>query len=274
MGMKLKPKTGTALVRHAAVAGQFYPDDPQELRADVERFLAAAKAVETVPKAVIAPHAGYFYSGPIAGSAYAGLARGRDSIRRVVLLGPSHHVAFAGLATSSAEAFESPLGRVPVDMKALDLLLSRLPQVTTRDEAHRHEHSLEVQLPFLQVALGEFQLVPLVVGDATAAAVGEVLDTLWGGAETCIVVSSDLSHYLNYKTAQQTDSATARSIEALDWARLEGEQACGCRPIRGLLKVAKERGLCCRTVNLRNSGDTAGRRDRVVGYGAFVFTEG
>jgi hypothetical protein len=268
--------TGSAApaVRPPAVAGQFYPDDPEELKKAVNGFLADATAPcdDAVPKAVIAPHAGYMASGPIAGSAYACLRRGRDTFKRVVLLGPSHFVAFRGLAASSAGIFQSPLGSVPVDQEAVGHARA-LPQVTTLDAAHRNEHSLEVHLPFLQIALGQFKLVPLVVGDATPVQVGEVLNTLWGGSETCIVVSSDLSHYLDYATAQETDQCTARLIESLNWEELEADQACGCRPIRGLLWVARQRGLRCRTVDLRNSGDTFGRRDRVVGYGAFVFLQ-
>ncbi len=260
-------------MRLPAVVGQFYPADPGELRAEVTAFLAAAKTAEgKIPKAIIAPHAGYMYSGPIAGSAYACLARGRDRFKRVVLLGPSHFVGFDGLAASSATVFQSPVGPVPVDDDALARIRA-LPQVTTLDAAHAHEHSLEVQLPFLQIALAEFKLVPLVVGEASAEEVGGVLNELWGGDETCIVISSDLSHYHDYRTAQQADRETARLIESLNWQRLHGNQACGCRPIGGLLWVAKARGLRCQTVDLRNSGDTSSGHDRVVGYGAFVFTE-
>jgi MEMO1 family protein len=273
MRARFKSAAKTPAVRLPAVAGQFYPENPEELRAMVGSFLAAAKIVsDTIPKAIIAPHAGYPYSGPIAGSAYACLARGRGLFKRVVLLGPSHFVGFDGLAVSSASVFQSPLGPIPVDEEAL-ILVRALPQVTTLDAAHQREHSLEVHLPFLQIALGEFKLVPLVVGDATANEVGAVLNELWGGGETCIVVSSDLSHYHDYPTAQQMDHETARTIETLNWQDLGGDQACGCRPICGLLCVAKERGLRCRTVDLRNSGDTSGGRDRVVGYGAFIFTE-
>jgi AmmeMemoRadiSam system protein B len=261
-------------VRFPAVAGQFYPENPKDLRTMVNDFLAAAKIVsDKIPKAIIAPHAGYPYSGPIAGSAYACVARGRDRFRRVVLLGPSHFVAFPGLAASSASVFQSPLGPIPVDEEALARVRA-LPQVTTLDAAHQHEHSLEVHLPFLQIALGEFKLVPLVVGKAASDEVAAVLNELWGGRETCIVVSSDLSHYHDYQTAQQMDRETARAIELLNWQTLGSDQACGYQPIRGLLHVAKTRGLRCRTVDLRNSGDTAGGRERVVGYGAFVFTEG
>lgn len=259
--------------RLAAVAGQFYPDDPDELRAQVSGYLACAQSVtDEPPKAVIAPHAGYMYSGPIAGSAYACLAQGRDTIRRVVLLGPSHYESFRGLAASTASAFASPLGTVPMDEAALEKA-GTLAQLTYLDQAHRQEHSLEVHLPFLQVALGDFTLVPLLVGKASPEEVAQVLEKLWGGAETCIVVSSDLSHYLGYEEAQATDRAAAAAIEALDLDALEPDQACGCRPIRGLLRAARDHGLRCRTLDLRNSGDTAGRRDRVVGYGAFAFLE-
>ena len=268
----LKSASSDPTVRQPAVAGQFYPDDPEELRSEVKGFIAAAKTgTDKIPKAIIAPHAGYMYSGPIAGSAYTCLARGRDRLERVVLLGPSHFAGFDGLAAGSAAVFQSPLGPIPVDEAALTRI-RKLPQVTTLDAAHRHEHSLEVHLTFLQVALGKFKLVPLVVGDATAEEVGEVLNELWGGGETGIVVSSDLSHYHDYETAQQTDHETARIIESLNWQDLDGGQACGCRPVGGLLWAANKRGLHCHTVDLRNSGDTSGSRDRVVGYGAFVFT--
>lgn len=274
MRVRFKSASDGPAVRQPAVAGQFYPADPEELRAEVNGFLAAAQTAEgKIPKAIIAPHAGYRYSGPIAGSAYACLARGRGRLKRVVLLGPSHFVGFEGLAASSATVFQSPLGPVPVEEEALARVRA-LPQVTTLDAAHAHEHSLEVHLPFLQIALAEFKLVPLVVGDATAEEVGGVLNELWDGNETSIVVSSDLSHYHDYRAAQQIDRDTARLVEALNWKDLGGDQACGCRPIGGLLWAAKARGLCCRTVDLRNSGDTSGSRDRVVGYGAFVLTEG
>ena len=225
------------------------------------------------PKAIIVPHAGYAYSGPVAASAYAQLAPARETIKRVVLLGPSHFMLFDGLAASGAEAFATPLGTVPVDTAAVRDICSRLPQVSVRDEAHTDEHALEVQLPFLQVVLADFKIVPLLVGDASDEEITEVIKALWGGDETRLVISSDLSHYHDYQTAQQTDSGTARTIESLNWKALGVEQACGRMPICGLLCAAKERGLRCRTVDLRNSGDTSGGRDRVVGYGAFVFTE-
>jgi len=268
-----KPASKGPAVRPPAVAGQFYPADPEELRAEVKDFIAAAKkGTDKIPKAIIAPHAGYMYSGPIAGSAYASLARGRDQFKRVVLLGPSHFVGFDGLAASSATVFQSPLGPVSVDEESLARIRA-LPQVTTLDAAHQREHSLEVHLPFLQIALGDFSLVPLVVGDATAEEVGGVLNELWGADETCIVISSDLSHYHDYPTAQQTDRKTARLVELLTWQGLDGDRACGCRPIGGLLWTAKLHGLRCHTLDLRNSGDTSGSRDRVVGYGAFAFTK-
>lgn len=272
MPAKFETPSDAPTVRLPAVAGRFYPEHPAKLRAMVKGFLAAAKtALDKIPKAIIAPHAGYEYSGPIAGSAYACLLDGRNSIKRVVLLGPSHCVAFSGLAACSAKAFQSPLGSVLVDEESL-VRIRALPQVTILDAAHENEHSLEVQLPFLQIVLDEFKLIPLVVGDASADAVQAVLSELWGGAETCFVISSDLSHYHSYQIARQMDRDTARAIELLNGQELNDCRACGCRAICGLLRAAKEHELRCRVVDLRSSGDTSGRRDRVVGYGAFVFT--
>jgi AmmeMemoRadiSam system protein B len=256
------------------VAGQFYPDDPAELRDMVEGFLREAKVEQPLatPKAIIAPHAGYIYSGPIAASAYARLGAARDTVKRVVLLGPSHRVPFRGLAASSAEAFATPLGPVPVDAEGVRELLS-LSQVAVLDQAHAYEHSLEVHLPFLQVVLADFKIVPLVVGDASDEEVAEVIEALWGGDETRFVISSDLSHYLDYTTAQKLDQATARAIESLKPQNVGVEQACGRIPVRGLLHAARRHGLRVRTADLRNSGDTAGPRHQVVGYGAWTFEE-
>jgi len=223
-----------------------------------------------LPKAIIAPHAGYVYSGPVAGSAYARLAACGPAVRRVILLGPAHWVPVRGLAASGAGAFATPLGVVPLDEEAQEEVLV-LDQVRVVDEAHVREHSLEVQLPFLQVIFNEFSVLPLAVGTATAGDVAEVLEVLWGGAETVIVISSDLSHYNDYQTAREADRATSEAIEHL--RPLDEGQACGRRAINGLLQLARERGLSARTVDLRNSGDTAGPRDRVVGYGAYVFSE-
>src|SRR3989344_4267741 len=255
--------------RNPAVAGLFYPDNPHTLRAAVTDYLRAVPESGSVPKAIIAPHAGYIYSGPIAASAYARLKPARGKIQRVVLLGPSHRVGFRGLALSSAEFFVTPLGRIPLDREAA-AGISYLPQVRVMDVAHVQEHSLEVHLPFLQEVLGEFRLLPLVVCDASPEEVSEVLELLWGGPETLIVISSDLSHYHDYATAQKRDRATSRAIEALRCEDIGYEDACGRNPVKGLLYVARQRGLHVRTVDLRNSGDTAGARDRVVGYGAYV----
>jgi len=252
------------------VAGMFYPADPRELRSLVDTYLGGGNAAGPVPKAVIAPHAGYPYSGPVAGSAYARVAPARGRIRRVVLLGPSHRVAFSGLAAPSAQGFATPLGTVPVDQAAIEQIRS-LPQVKVLDAAHALEHSLEVHLPFLQQALGEFTLAPLAVGEATADEVADVLERLWGGPETLIVVSSDLSHYNPYRTAQRLDRATSDAIEQLAPDRIDYEQACGRIPVCGLLLAARRHGLRATTVDLRNSGDTAGPRNEVVGYGAYIF---
>lgn len=259
-------------VRPAAVAGLFYPAHAEMLRGLVRQFLAEgrARASGTSPKALIVPHAGYVYSGPVAGSAYALLEPLRDTLRRVVLLGPSHRVSFSGLALSSAEAFETPLGAVALDPAAAERLAA-LPQVHTSDAAHAQEHSLEVQLPFLQEVLGEFSLVPISAGDASAEEVAEAIDLLWGGAETLVLVSSDLSHYCDYEVARRLDRETTRAIEELRPEGLDEGSACGRVPVRGLLVSAARHGLGARTLDLRNSGDTAGPRDQVVGYGAYAF---
>lgn len=262
-----------ANVRPPAVAGQFYPRGPVELRRMVADFLRNVKPDAAVaPKAIIAPHAGYFFSGPVAASACARFAPARDVIRRVVLIGPSHHVPFQGLAASGADAFETPLGLVPVDTDAVRLICS-LPQVSLVDEAHDREHSLEVHLPFLQIVLDEFKIVPLVTGNATDLQVAEVVAALWGGPETRFVISSDLSHYRTYAEACELDLATSRAIEEFRGDDISEPQACGRIPICGLLRAARQHGLHARTVDLRNSGDIAGPRNEVVGYGAFVLEE-
>ena len=263
----------TQQIRPAAVAGMFYPGSAPVLARDVQQMLreaAPAPAPAARAKAIIAPHAGYVYSGPIAASVYAPLAALRESIRRVILLGPTHRVAVNGLALPAATAFATPLGVVPLDQPAI-ATIEPLPQVIVSDAAHALEHSLEVQLPFLQTVLAEFTLVPLAVGRASAAQVAEVLECLWGGDETLIVISSDLSHYLAYAAARATDSNTARHIVALE-PHLDHQQACGATPVNGLLLAARQHRLQARLVDLRNSGDTAGDRSRVVGYGAFAFS--
>jgi hypothetical protein len=259
--------------RKPAVAGMFYPDDPAVLARTVQTLLAgvAPPAASAAPiKALIVPHAGYVYSGPIAASAYARLQGLRGIVRRVVLLGPVHRVAVRGLALPGAQAFATPLGTVPIDPDAVQRLRA-LPQVTVSAPAHALEHSLEVQLPFLQAALGEFTLVPLAVGDAAPEEVAGVLEALWNGPETLIVVSSDLSHYLPYETAQRLDGQTCTAIRDLQPLHSH-EQACGATPVNGLLLAARRHGLQAQLLDLRNSGDTAGDRARVVGYAAFAFT--
>ena len=261
-------------VRPAAVAGLFYPGTTGVLAREVEAMLAAVNSAHAdaarPPKAIIAPHAGYVYSGAIAARVYAPLAALRGKIRRVVLLGPTHRVAVNGLALPASTAFATPLGMVPVDAQA-SAEIADLPQVVVNAAAHALEHSLEVQLPFLQTVLGEFSLVPLAVGRATAQEVAEVLERLWGGSETLIVVSSDLSHYLPYATARQVDAATVQRILALD-PHIDHEQACGATPINGLLLAARRHHLSVHLIDLRNSGDTAGDKSRVVGYGALAFS--
>jgi AmmeMemoRadiSam system protein B len=260
-------------VRAPAVAGFFYPEDPDELAAAVDACLAGAappRAGEPAPKALVVPHAGYVYSGPVAASAYARIAPHAGAIRRVVLLGPAHRVFVRGLAAPRADGFATPLGVVPIDRAAVDAVAA-LPQLAVSDAPHAGEHSLEVQLPFLQRLLGEFALAPFAVGEASAEEVAEVIDRLWGGPETLVLVSSDLSHYHDYATARRLDRATRASIEALEPGELGPDSACGRAPLCGLLRVARRRGLRAETLDLRSSGDTAGGRERVVGYGAWAF---
>ncbi len=255
-----------------AVAGRFYPADPVELRQEVRGFLSGTVAASiTSPKALIAPHAGYIYSGPIAGSAYAQLQEVADRIRRVVMLAPAHRMGFPGLAHNSAEWFRTPLGDVEIDQAAM-AKLEELPQVRLLDDAFEGEHSLEVHLPFLQETLEDFQIVPLLVSDATAGDVEEVLEQLWGGKETLIVISSDLSHYRDYETARKMDAETTLSIEALEPEAISPHHACGRTPVSGLLLAARRHHLHATTLDLRNSGDTAGPHNQVVGYGAYAFS--
>jgi MEMO1 family protein len=257
-------------VRAPAVAGAFYPGAAATLQAQVAALLAAATPPrQQRPKALIAPHAGYVYSGPVAANAYALLAPFRSDYSRVVLLGPAHRVYVRGLALPAADAFATPLGEIALDREAI-AAIRHLPQVCISDDAHAHEHSLEVHLPFLQQALAGFTLVPLAVGEASAEQVAEVLGLLWGDARTLIVVSSDLSHYLPYAQARMIDEETARMVLRMA-AQLNHEQACGATPLNGLLLEARDRGLHPQLLDLRNSGDTAGDKSRVVGYASFAF---
>lgn len=263
-------------IRHAAVAGAFYPGNADTLKRDIQAMLAEAQARApaahaTCPKALIVPHAGYIYSGPIAASAYIQLIPARARIRRVVLLGPVHRVPVRGLALPGVDGFETPLGIVPLDRQGMDAI-ANLQQVVESLPAHAQEHSLEVQLPFLQLVLDDFSLIPLAVGDATPQEVAQVLERLWGGEETLIVISSDLSHFLPYDTARRVDHATAQAILELD-TPVSHEQACGGTPVNGLLVAAQHHQLKPQLLDLRNSGDTAGDHSRVVGYSAFAFFE-
>lgn len=253
--------------RAPAVAGIFYPAHREELHRTVASLLAAARPSAPAPKAIIAPHAGYIYSGSVAATAYACLAL---HVRRIVLLGPAHRVPVPGLAVYPASRFATPLGEIEIDAEAAERAL-RLPQVRLARAPHVYEHSLEVQLPFLQLCLPEARPLPLLVGDASAEQVAEVLDLLWGGEETAIVVSSDLSHYHDYDTANAIDERTSRNILRLRGQEIGPGQACGYQPIRGLLQACATRRLQARLLERCNSGDTAGDRQRVVGYGAYAF---
>ncbi len=261
-------------VRPPAVAGVFYPADPAALLDQVRRLLEAVPVPPdaSTPRAFIVPHAGYRYSGPIAATAYALLPRLRDRPRSILLVGPAHHGASVPVALSGADGFATPLGALPVDRARVQRALA-LPGTGVDDVAHMPEHCLEVQLPFLQATLGTPAIVPLLAEARSEAFLGPVLDALWDGDDTLVVVSSDLSHYLAYGVARARDRATAAAIEALDADAVPGRGACGCPAVRALLRVARTRGLRAHTLDLRSSGDTAGDRGSVVGYGAFVFED-
>lgn len=276
-------------VREPAVAGLFYPDNPDILTEAVEKYVSGPTEnandydlcfpttqprwpFASSPKAIIVPHAGYVYSGSTAGKAFHELAKAANKIKRVVLLGPSHRVGFQGIAFCSADFFRTPLGDIPVDHSAM-VAISDLPQVGLLDRAHDQEHSLEVQLPFLQTVLSDFKLVPLVVGDADKRTVADVIERLWGDDSTLFVISSDLSHYNDYSTAQHMDTLTSEAIEFLQPDDISDDQACGRNPVKGLLEVARHKHMKVKTLGLCNSGDTSGDKERVVGYGAWALWE-
>ncbi|HEX4172254.1 MAG TPA: AmmeMemoRadiSam system protein B [Acetobacteraceae bacterium] len=262
-------------IRYPAVAGTFYPAERDVLERQLGLLMSEAAndaPVTALPKAIIGPHAGYIYSGPVAARAYARLTGARGKISRVVLIGPSHYLAFRGLAIDTADAWAMPSGMVPLDKDAIARVRG-LPMVGELDAAFQREHALEVHVPFLQQLLGEFRLVPIVAGDAPPDAVAAVFDALWGGPETLIVISTDLSHYLDYAACRRVDQATAEAIERFDLDAVGPSQACGAIPTRGLLLEARRRRMTIERLDLRNSGDTAGPKDRVVGYGAWALYE-
>ncbi len=265
---------GEQAVRRAAAAGLFYPADPEQLRIGIGYLLANSKVAPKAGRvrAIIAPHAGYLYSGPVAAEAFAALRAQGQRFRRVVVIGPAHRMRVRGIAVPSVGAFATPLGDVPLDIAAIEEI-AVLPSVIARDEPHADEHALEVMLPFLQAVLGPVPIVPLLVGSATPQEVAEVLRRLWDD-DTLIVVSSDLSHYLRYPEARRRDLATAEAIERLDETAIGFDNACGALPVRGLLVEVKRRGLVIERLDLRNSGDTVGDRSQVVGYGAWVIRDG
>ena len=261
-------------VRQPAVAGLFYPDSADELNANIKDYLQQASLDITdipSPKALIVPHAGYIYSGSTAARAYAVLGEHAAGIERVLLMGPAHRVRPRGLAITDVQFFRTPLGDTPIDLPATQQLLS-VPQVQIMDAAHWQEHSLEVQLPFLQTVLNDFTLIPVVIGDATVAEVQQILDMLWGGPETLIVISSDLSHVHDYSTAQYIDRSSCDAIEHFNSEGIDSPNACGSLGLKALLRAAKHRDMQVHTLGLCNSGDTSGDRERVVGYGSWAFS--
>jgi len=262
----------TLIHRQAAVAGQFYSDNPAVLQSDINQYLDEIScSVNFDSKAIIVPHAGYIYSGSIAASAYNALKNRTTSISNVILLGPAHRIPFKGIATSSACYFDTPIGAIEVNRSQLDTI-ERFDFINCNDTAHQNEHSIEVQLPFLQTVLHDFTITPLLVGDCNSNDVATLLETIWGGDETLIVISSDLSHFNNYDIATKNDNNTSQAILNLKPDNINFEDACGCTPVNGLLKIAQKKRLKVSILDVRNSGDTAGDKNRVVGYGAYSFT--
>jgi len=259
-------------IRPTAVAGSFYPKDVSQLSNMLKKYLSENTINIAPPKAIIAPHAGYIYSGQTAASIYSNIEQLKHKITRVVLLGPTHRVHVQGIALPSNTHFATPLGNISIDIQTLEQL-EKYPYVQFMDAAHEQEHSLEVHLPFLQKVLDDFLLIPLLVGNAEPEQIATILNELWGGDETLIVISSDLSHFLDYETACNKDSDTSKLIENFDYKKIGSDQACGCMPMRGLLKLAKDKNMSIQTLNLCNSGDTASTKDRVVGYGAYALFE-
>lgn len=262
----------TKALRQPAVAGTFYPENPTALQQMVDAFLAKARRFEPQPKALLVPHAGYVYSGAIAAQAYASLEHYQQGIKKIVLLGPAHTLYFKGIAYDPVDAFLTPLGEVPQSQDLLNQI-KELPMVVSLAEAHEREHCLEVQLPFCQREFSDFEILPLVVGDCPEEAVVTLLDKIWGGQETLIIISSDLSHYLPYYQAVEMDNRTCLHIDTLEGDSLQHESACGYFPLRGFLAYARQRGLYARLLEKCNSGDTAGEKSRVVGYAAYHFYE-
>ncbi len=264
-------------IRPSAVGGTFYPGNAVTLSASIDAMLEEAvrrnppAEIGSLPKVIIVPHAGYIYSGPVAASAFSLIRGGKGTINRVVLVGPVHRVPVKGVALSSASFFETPLGMIPLDSNAAQELAD-VPEIIVSDAAHGMEHSLEVQLPFLQRVLGEFSLIPLAVGDTGAGVVAQLLERLWGGPETLIVISTDFSHYKSYEAARIMDDATIQSLLNLQLLT-SYEQACGALPVNGLIVAARHKGLVPRLIDVRNSGDTAGDKDRVVGYASLALYE-
>lgn len=252
------------------VAGYFYPNDPNTLSKQIDDFLLNTEIEKNniIPKAIIVPHAGYIYSGQTAAFSYNCLEKIKNKIKKVVIIGPAHRVGFNGIAGTLATEFVTPLGVVKVDESSMENVLT-MPSVMILEEAFQGEHCLEVQLPFLQKILNNFTIVPLIVGNVSYITLSEVIERLWGFDDTLFVISSDLSHYHDYKTAQNMDSTTANAIVNLEPDNITYDNACGRIGIQAMLDIAKSKNMTVKQLDLRNSGDTAGDKNRVVGYGAF-----
>jgi len=260
--------------RQASVAGSFYPKNPAQLKKTLTNLFNANEDLnidfQTPVKAIIAPHAGYIYSGPIAAKAYSLVSTCIKGKNKITIIGPSHFVPFNGIALSTAEFFETPLGKIKVDHHAYELI-NRIPEVIYLDEAHAREHSIEVHLPFIQYLKKDVRIIPLAVGQTSYQKVAKVLEKFCEEKDNLIIISSDLSHYHAYGYAQKYDLQTALKIENYKCSQLGPNEACGYLAIAGLLKMAKDRKYKIKRIDLCNSGDTSGSKDTVVGYGSWFF---
>jgi len=268
-------------IRHPAVASMFYPGKPADLLNSVRKYLSDADAEQSTVKfkndensvrALIVPHAGYIYSGKIAASAYQLLQRNKYHFKRVLLLGPAHRLCLQGAAFPNEEVFETPLGSIILDKTRMKKLAAEFSWISFNEKAHAEEHSLEVQLPFLQETIADFELLPLVVGEMDSLQIAEMIQQFSTDLETLIVISTDLSHFHNYQTAYEKDALTANAIELLEPQKISSEDACGVYPLRGALVAALQNKWKIHRMGLCNSGDTTGDYGRVVGYGAWALT--
>ena len=257
-------------IKQADVAGMFYPGEEASLRQMVDGFIQKALSFDLRPRAIIAPHAGYIYSGSIAGTAYKTIAAVRDQIENVIIMSPAHRFYLRGIALHMADAFATPLGNIPVNIGIVKKI-KQFSSVQWEERSFIQEHGLETHLPFIQRAFKPgIKIVPMIVGECQESEVAEILESVWEDPRNFVIISSDLSHFHSYADAKKLDRNTVDLIQNLDSQSLDTEFACGHYPICGLLNLARNRKLKIKALDIRSSGDTAGSKESVVGYGSFA----